>query len=182
MNNGSDLVEVTFLGLLPPLVSHDLHWVGYVIIHQMVQNWNVMKIWQWSHTVAATCTRPRWEVIFFYRYPVNNFKAHWWLGIDNVYLLNPAGSYCDNTITITLKHEVSSCVFTFTCVHHVLANWFNYECTKFRVLGCKLKVIFMLCALKAIVIIQLIVPQFSLFQHYMKCHETIPYMVTYDKT
>ena len=93
---------------------------------------------------------------FFYRYPVNNFKAQWWLGIDNVYLLNPAGSYCDNTITITLKHEVSpSCIFTFTCVHHVLANWFNHECTKFRVLGCKLKVIFMLCAFKAIVIIQM---------------------------
>ena len=25
MNNGSDLVVATFLGLLPPLVSHDLH-------------------------------------------------------------------------------------------------------------------------------------------------------------
>ena len=37
-------------------ISHDLHWVGYVIIQQMVQNRNVMKIWQWGHTVAATCT------------------------------------------------------------------------------------------------------------------------------
>ena len=27
--------------------------------------------------------------------------------------------------------------------------------------------------------LQPIVPQLFLFQHYMKCHETIPYMVTY---
>ena len=108
MNNGCDLVAATFQGLLPPLVYH-MTCTGLVM--SLYSKWYKTGMSWRSGNEAILWQLPAQAQVEGFIFTDNqsvtgNFlEAHWWLGINNVYFLNPAWSCCDNTITwaITLS-------------------------------------------------------------------------------